>query len=321
VETSYRTYGEFLDAAERRGAAEAGQHFDIPTPCMFCLALRRDAYERIGPLDEGFGVGLLEDDDYALRTRAAGYRTVCAEDVLVHHFGQASFGGLVSTGEYGRLLETNKRRFEGKWGRPWQPYGRRSSPAYDELKQRLGIALRGLIRPGARVLVVSRGDDELLGTLEGNGARACHFPQGRDGSYAGFYPANSSDAISHLEDLRARGAHYLLIPATAFWWLDHYREFGAHLQTRHTRAALRDTFVLYALRERDGHLSAPPLGRSAARESAASIAPVSDTAANPRADRGGEDVTVCHGGYPRPRAIRPLDSGAAKRGRGHRHAR
>ena len=67
---------------------------------MFCLAMRRDAFERIGPLDQRFEIGMLEDDDYSLRAREAGYRVVCAEDTLVHHFGETSFGKLVAAGDY-----------------------------------------------------------------------------------------------------------------------------------------------------------------------------------------------------------------------------
>ena len=61
----------------------------------------------------------------------------------------------------------------------------------------------------ATVLVISRGDDE---ALELGGRRAWHFPQEADGTYAGSYPQDSDEAVAHLEELRDKGAQYLLVP-------------------------------------------------------------------------------------------------------------
>ena len=80
---------------------------------------------------------------------------------------------------------------------------------------------------GATVLLVSRGDSELL-RLGNREAR--HFPAGVDGRYLGHHPAGDAEAIELLESARERGAEYLVVPAAEAWWLDHYAGFAAHLE-------------------------------------------------------------------------------------------
>ncbi len=121
IDVAYRTLLELRDLAVRRAGQYGGQVFDIPVLAMYCVALRRTVLEEIGRLDEQFGVGLFEDDDYAERVRRAGYRGVCAEDVFVHHWGGASFSSL-PVAEYERLFAENRRKFEKKWGRKWRPH-------------------------------------------------------------------------------------------------------------------------------------------------------------------------------------------------------
>jgi hypothetical protein len=84
----------------------------------FCVMLPRTVWSEVGELDEGFGLGMFEDDDYTYRVRAAGFETACAEDVFVHHHHSASFGQL-SQSEYDELFVRNRRYFESKWGQ-WQ---------------------------------------------------------------------------------------------------------------------------------------------------------------------------------------------------------
>jgi len=244
VDVSYGTYDEFLDRARARANDRAGQRFEIAMPAMFCLAFRRGVYERLGPLDEGFGLGTLEDDDYAERARRSEYGSFCAEDVLVHHFGEGSLGRMFSDGAYGELITTNRRRFERKWAKPWQPYGRRQPGDYELVRERVREIVASRLPPEAAVIVVSRGDEELLRFPRHEG---WHFPQVDDGIYAGHYPADGGEAIAELERLRARGGEYFLLPKTSLWWLDHYRELGAHLEERYAEVFRDDVCVVFAL--------------------------------------------------------------------------
>jgi GT2 family glycosyltransferase len=241
-----RTLGEFLDRAARRRTSHAGEARAVDMLPLFCLALRRDAWSRVGPLDESFGRGLFEDDDYSARLRAAGYRLVCAEDVLVHHFGEASFGRLVSDGTYAALFEDNRRRFESKWGREWRRPSRSSDEQYRMLIDRIRARVSECVPVGTTVAVVSRGDDALLDLA---GATAWHFPLAPDGRWAGHYPADVAAAVEQVEAVRLAGAEYLLLPQPAFWWLDHYAGLGDHLLRNGEEVACTPDLRLYRLGE------------------------------------------------------------------------
>jgi GT2 family glycosyltransferase len=230
VETDHTTMGGLLDAAKRRAITGAGRLVDLPMLTMFCVAMRRGVYEHVGRLDERFQVGLFEDDDYSLRVRWAGFRVVYAEDVFVHHFGEASFGHLVTAGDYARLFEANRRCFEEKWGIAWSPHTRPQPESYVQLVRNVREIVRETVPAGARVLVVSRGDAELL---ELDDRRAGHFPQLPDGIYAGHYPADSADVLAQLDALEAE---FLVFPRTALWWFDHYDGLRDHLEDRLVRA-------------------------------------------------------------------------------------
>jgi len=97
----------------------------------------------------------------------------------------------------------------------------------------------------ATVLVISRGDDRVVDL---DGRLGWHFPQAASGVYAGHHPADSEAAIEHLEQLRGRGAGYLVIPAVSAWWLEHYAEFRRHLDERYEVVSSdADSCVIYTL--------------------------------------------------------------------------
>ena len=105
-----------------------------------------------------------------------------------------------------------------------------SAGGYRDLVARFQRLVIRAVPRDAAVLVVSKGDDELVSL---DGRHGWHFPQRSDGIYAGHHPDDSAAAISHLDALRERGADFLAIPAPSLWWLDHYPEFREHIETRY----------------------------------------------------------------------------------------
>lgn len=248
IPASYKTMGEFHGFAAARAKAHAGRSRPMRMLAMFCVALRRDVLDAIGLIDERYEVGMLEDDDYSARVTASGYSLLCAEDVYVHHFGEASFGKLYRDGEHSRLLANNRRRFEQKWGHQWQPYDRRPDDEYELLSDRVVQTVASSTPADATVIVVSRGDEALLDIP---GRRGWHFPQVADGVYAGHHPSDSEEAIRHLESMRRLGARFIVFPRTALWWLDHYLELRDHLADRYTKVVDDgDTCTMFELEER-----------------------------------------------------------------------
>lgn len=120
IDRAYQTYGEYQALARQHRRDFDGQRVPIRMPMMFCTAFRRDLYERVGPLDERYEVGMFEDEDYALRAKQAGYLLAWTPEVYVHHAYHASIGKLLPTGDYMRLVQLNRGRFEEKWGICWE---------------------------------------------------------------------------------------------------------------------------------------------------------------------------------------------------------
>jgi GT2 family glycosyltransferase len=78
---------------------------------------RRAAFERIGPFDEGYQLGIGEDEDFFRRAAALGLASGITGSAFVHHFGSASLGALRR--ERGRgFEEKNLARLRSRWGAP-----------------------------------------------------------------------------------------------------------------------------------------------------------------------------------------------------------
>jgi GT2 family glycosyltransferase len=78
-----------------------------------CLCIPRRVLDEVGGIDERFGVGNFEDDDFCLRVRAAGYRIYVCDDVFIHHFGSRSFAA--NKVDYVATMADNWEKFSAKW--------------------------------------------------------------------------------------------------------------------------------------------------------------------------------------------------------------
>ena len=121
VDVGYTNVADLPAWAAGFTRAHDREAFEIAMLALFCTAMPRRVYEEVGPLDERFGIGLFEDDDYNRRVRDKGYTVRCARDAFVHHWQMASFRKM-SQEAYFALYAENKRKYDEKWsGRPATP--------------------------------------------------------------------------------------------------------------------------------------------------------------------------------------------------------
>ena len=78
----------------------------------FCMLIKREVINKIGLLDECFGVGFFEDADYSFRAKEAGYMCVRALRAYVNHRQHASFN---EYGDWENHFEQSREIFEKKW--------------------------------------------------------------------------------------------------------------------------------------------------------------------------------------------------------------
>ncbi len=118
-----------------------------------------------------------------------------------------------------------------------------SSFEYEDDVAEVRAEIERSVPAGASVLVLSRGDSDLLRVRD---RAARHFPSGADGRYLGHHPADDEEAVELFEGELRKGAEYLVIPAGELWWLRHYGGFAARLEASPSRES-HDACTIYRL--------------------------------------------------------------------------
>ena len=111
---SYASLDELIAFSEQYNRSDPAKWEERLKLIGFCLLFKREAYVKIGGLDERFSPGNYEDDDFCLRLRLAGYRTLICTDTFIHHEGSLSFQR--DPESYHSLLQRNEMKFTEKWG-------------------------------------------------------------------------------------------------------------------------------------------------------------------------------------------------------------
>ena len=78
-----------------------------------CLLVKKSLYEQVGGLDESFEISL-NDVDFCLKLRKAGYLNVFTPFAELYHFESIS-RGLDDQGEKAKRYNEESERFRNKW--------------------------------------------------------------------------------------------------------------------------------------------------------------------------------------------------------------
>jgi GT2 family glycosyltransferase len=104
------THEEWLQIGHWLNEHPTNQLMPVYRCDFFCIAIRRDVWNRLGGLDVAFGLGYYEDFDFSLRLDRAGYRQVITEDVFILHVGSATFKASAAKA----LMKRNKALLRSK---------------------------------------------------------------------------------------------------------------------------------------------------------------------------------------------------------------
>ncbi|MEP6993690.1 MAG: polysaccharide pyruvyl transferase family protein [Acidobacteriota bacterium] len=272
VDVGYSGLEELPAWAREFTQAHDSEALEIPMLALFCVAMPRSVFERVGPLDERFGIGMFEDDDYSRRVAAAGLAIRCARDAFVHHWQMASFRKMPQQ-DYLSLFAENQQKYAAKWG---EAPAARPQPAGDPVRVQLADLLqRVAASKGAVVFLPSIGWGISLVQRPHHLARVL----ARRGYAVVFDCSNADDRVEGFREVEPnlflfRGSPELLheIPAPLLWafpynypaaesypagartvydWIDDLEVFPydpAFLERNHARALRGATLVIAVAR-------------------------------------------------------------------------
>ena len=131
IKVYYHNIREMKSFAYHYTTEHFNEEFSNPNVlALFCTMIKREVIEKCGLLDEEYGVGMFEDDDYAEAVKQEGFTLAITEDAFIHHFEGASFKKLEDK-KFREIYEQNKERFEKKWNKKWIMHEKREGITWD----------------------------------------------------------------------------------------------------------------------------------------------------------------------------------------------
>jgi GT2 family glycosyltransferase len=82
---------------------------------FFCAMIRHEVFQKVGYLDQNFGIGLGDDDDYCYRARLKGFRLALVLDLVIPHYHRSTFRTLYTEAEIQSMQRAALRRLRAKY--------------------------------------------------------------------------------------------------------------------------------------------------------------------------------------------------------------
>lgn len=83
---------------------------------FFCTMFRSEVFDKVGLLDENFGVGFGDDDDYCMRVRRAGYLMALVQDLVIPHHHRSTFRKIYSEETIKEMQDRAIKKYKEKHG-------------------------------------------------------------------------------------------------------------------------------------------------------------------------------------------------------------
>jgi len=81
---------------------------------FFCTMFKKEIFKKIGLLDESFGVGFGDDDDYCKRILDGGYRLSLVQDLIIPHHHRSTFKKIYSDNEIKNMQDNAMTTYKTK---------------------------------------------------------------------------------------------------------------------------------------------------------------------------------------------------------------
>ncbi len=122
----------YIELSQEYTNKQKGSYFETNMLSFFCIAMRRDVFEKVGYFDENFVIGMFEDDDYCKRIKEACYKLIVLEGCFIYHKGSKSFSKLTND-QYSEVLNKNKEYYFKKHNIIWT-YGEVAIAYWEKIK-------------------------------------------------------------------------------------------------------------------------------------------------------------------------------------------